>query len=241
MNAIQKAQLHFEMYYNALVADNASDELLQQFSDRILQLQAYTKHTTITQEMLEFAEECSRTWLTSKYCPKTDANSKLDAAMAKPLTVIKERREDGKLVKMVYVPVEEIFKIYVGTRLEAIAGDQHKASTRFRIALNSYLPEKAKAAKKPAKKPAKKAAGVPLKPASMAAKPRRQVPFTKKALDRELREKFNEADLKLINAGWTLCCSLMTDCPENGRFGKQYTKDGEDFFLNVNTVDALPV
>ncbi|MEJ2124150.1 MAG: hypothetical protein P8Y47_04880 [Alphaproteobacteria bacterium] len=75
------------------------------------------------------------------------AINELDAAMAKPLTVIKARREDGKTVKMVYVPIEGVFKIYIGTSLEALAGDQNKAATRFRIAMNSYLPKKGKVIK----------------------------------------------------------------------------------------------
>lgn len=48
------------------------------------------------------------------------------------------------------------------------------------------------------------------------------------------------AKAALIAAGWTEIMSMMSDTPGT-RYGTLFTKDGQEFWLNKDTVNNLPI
>ena len=55
------------------------------------------------------------------------------------------------------------------------------------------------------------------------------------------RTALRAAKASLTSAGWTEVCSVMSDSgKQTGHYGILFTRDGAEFYLNVETVGALP-
>lgn len=55
-----------------------------------------------------------------------------------------------------------------------------------------------------------------------------------------IKAQLQAAHKTLEAAGWTKVCSVMSDSNSNGRYGSLYTKNGESFYLNIETLNNLP-
>jgi hypothetical protein len=63
-------------------------------------------------------------------------------------------------------------------------------------------------------------------------------------MNNQIRQQLIEAKKQLKAAGWTHILSVMADNakqPGVEDFGSLYKKDGQEYWLNIKTLDRLPV